>query len=523
MNPDDYQERKENFDQAEAEGGSGLNGDYYAIPGCEGLVQQLMHLLRFGEGLPVVQAGREAGKSSMAVELYSRLSECSWLTLVRCEHQQNIAELLDQITGDFGLQTGSGTGAGAGESLAVLRQFSTQLANNRELAVLILDDVHLLDDQGLGAVLSLLQGNNFPGYGLHLVFFAAPGLVERVDNMGLLDAPVYDFEIPHFSPSELSGFLKSRFPGAPSTLLNATSVQHIWGQSLGSPGIALHLFEQKMMDEQGDNDTGMAIFKSMPKGHLLALGVLIAVLVWAIFAREMGESDEDAPVRETPALAPQREQINERPMDTAVKNAPETPDQKSSPSQTTTEIGQPGLSETLRKSPDVNVEPETSGSAEKVVEAAPTNLPPANKTTTDKKEVPAQGPGKSEPVYLEPPPQLSTGNNNKKSPPTPSGMTADELFLMDQPPETYTLQIIAASRKDALVKYMSSQTNREDLHLYQALREGRAWFVVVTGIFASREEAQQAVAGLPEEQKKAGPWPRQLSDVQSEIAANRRK
>src|SRR5690606_10265160 len=105
------------------------------------------------------------------------------------------------------------------------------------------------------------------------------------------------------------------------------------------------------------------------------------------------------------------------------------------------------------------------------------------------------------------------------SPTRPLGMSAHELFLMDQAAETYTLQIIAASRKDALLKYMSAQANKNELYLYQGLREGRAWFVVVTGIFTTRQEALQAVNDLPQEQKNGGPWPRQLSSIQSEIAA----
>jgi hypothetical protein len=197
---------------------------YYSTPGCEGLLQQLLHLLRFGEGLPIVQAGRSSGKTAMANALYARLDDGSWLAKVCCERDQDIAELLERIVLGFGLHAGSG----AGESLAALRHFSTQLANNKELAVLILDDAHLLDSQGLGAVVSLLQGNNLPGYGLHMAFFCAPGLVERIDEIGLLDAPVYDFEIPLFSPSELSGFLKSRFPASTSSKLSASLVQNIW-------------------------------------------------------------------------------------------------------------------------------------------------------------------------------------------------------------------------------------------------------------------------------------------------------
>src|SRR5690606_3731113 len=134
----------------------------------------------------------------------------------------------------------------------------------------------------LGAVLSLLQGNNLPGYGLHMVFFCAPGLVERIDEIGLLDAPVYDFEIPLFSPSELSGFLKSRFPPAISGKLSAGLVQNIWSQSMGSPGVALGVVSKSDLAsiDRGEVSGSLGFLNSMPKGHLIALFVLVAVLLW---------------------------------------------------------------------------------------------------------------------------------------------------------------------------------------------------------------------------------------------------
>lgn len=463
----------------------GVMQEYYSTPGCEGLIQQLLHLLRFGEGLPIVQAGRQAGKTSMAGDLEKRLADCAWLTLVKCDTDQDIAELLAQITMDFGLEAGPG----AGESLAALRHFSTQLANNRELAILILDDAHLLDSQGLGAVVSLLQGNNFPGYGLHMVFFSAPGLAERVDEIGLLDTPVYDFEVPLFSPSELSGFLKSKYPDAQSASFSGSEVQQVWSQSLGSPGVALRIFGKNIQDNPESAKVNLALIKTIPKGHIIALIVLVAVLLWAAFARNSGNVEEEIIVgRESvPVQLDEKllNQVPEKPKLESVKT-----DEKKSEKLPVIELGQVEATKQVEAiAPKVDASPEKVAQQPVLPKAEPKVAPPAKV-------------------------QRLAG---------PKGMTADELYLMDQAPDTFTLQIIAASRKDALVTYMDKQANKNDLYLYQALREGKVWFVVVTGIFTSRQEALQAVDGLPDNQKKGGPWPRQLSIIHGEIAANRSK
>lgn len=500
-----------------------MSDSYYSVPGCEGLLQQLQHLLRFGEGLPVVQATHGGGKTSMAEELWVRLHDCPWLTLVNCGQPQDLADLLEQICSGFELQANSG----AGESLAALRQFSTQLVNNRELAVLILDDVDVLDDQALGAVLSLLQGNNYPGYGLHLVFFGAPGLVDRVDELALLDAPVYDFEIPHFSPSELSGFLKSRFSGEDSGQLTATVVQGIWGQTMGAPGVAIEIFEQKLSEGTAENDK-LAMVRNMPKGHLIALSVLVGVLVWAIFARNTDEPEQKVPEQLViPALQPSsaNQADAHEPKAQTVSGDAASVEGSAVMDKLPAAIADEDELLAQEQKAQLQLKPQAPEIGKPLQalesESGETTAPPQQPKPVQRESVSATNTPQSEAVYQAPPDKMTKDSSTRPTPPTPSGMTANELFLMDQPPETFTLQVIAASRKDALQSYMAAQKNRDDLYMYQSLREGRAWFIVVTGVFASREDAQLAVAGLPEEQKKAGPWPRQLSDVQREIATNR--
>lgn len=551
MDISDTEESVSISQEARRKTGGGLEKQYYSTPGCEGLLQQLLHLLRFGEGLPVVQAGRSAGKTAMSNSLRNRLNECSWLAQVQCDYDQDIAELLEQIVLGFGLQAGPG----AGESLAALRHFSTQLANNKELGILILDDAHLLDNQALGAVLSLLQGNNLPGYGLHMVFFCAPGLVERIDEIGLLDAPVYDFEIPLFSPSELSGFLKSRFPPVISGKLSAGLVQNIWSQSMGSPGVALAIVGKSDLasQDQGNVRTGLAFLNSMPKGHLIALFVLVAVLLWAAFAREslVPSEGKEPVVIEKPSAQVELANQNNNALSTENTNG--------------AAFVSEGQQEEISALEADEVELQTgefasqldTGRDERLVNEGLTNesldkerlpnrpfakndgnelqdnlqttkefaSPESSQELTQQLKAPQTATQQT--VRQEPGTTVAPANSpvrdmaGKAAPGRPLGMSAHELFLMDQSPETYTLQIIAASRKDALQKYMSAQANKNDLYLYQGLREGKAWFVVVTGIFTTRQEALQAVNDLPPEQKKGGPWPRQLSSIQSEIAVNR--
>ena len=56
-----------------------------------------------------------------------------------------------------------------------------------------------------------------------------------------------------------------------------------------------------------------------------------------------------------------------------------------------------------------------------------------------------------------------------------------------------------------------------NLYIYQGLRKGKRWYMVVLAPYTSKDEATSALKLLPEKQAKAGPWPKKISSVQSEI------
>jgi DamX protein len=56
--------------------------------------------------------------------------------------------------------------------------------------------------------------------------------------------------------------------------------------------------------------------------------------------------------------------------------------------------------------------------------------------------------------------------------------------------------------------------------VFKSLRQGKDWFVVVIGHYPSSARARQAIDSLPELQKKASPWPRDLKTIKKEIIGN---
>lgn len=119
---------------------------------------------------------------------------------------------------------------------------------------------------------------------------------------------------------------------------------------------------------------------------------------------------------------------------------------------------------------------------------------------------------------------LSGVSKNSESAPSSSGkvkLSADEKYLLKLERNRFALQILGARTRPSIDQFLVRQSNRADLRVYVTRRQGRVWYVVLAGNYPDSDSARQAIATLPAEQKKSGPWPKQFGDVQAEIKAFR--
>ncbi|KEY58664.1 SPOR domain-containing protein [Serratia sp. DD3] len=88
--------------------------------------------------------------------------------------------------------------------------------------------------------------------------------------------------------------------------------------------------------------------------------------------------------------------------------------------------------------------------------------------------------------------------------------------LKSAPGSHYTLQLSGASRSDTLNAF-AKQQNLQHFTVYETKRDGKPWYVLVAGNYASSEEAKRAIATLPAEVQAKKPWARPVSQVQQEL------
>ncbi|EBV4489537.1 cell division protein DamX [Salmonella enterica subsp. enterica serovar Newport] len=138
--------------------------------------------------------------------------------------------------------------------------------------------------------------------------------------------------------------------------------------------------------------------------------------------------------------------------------------------------------------------------------AAPAATPKAT-TTTAAPTVTAS----AAPVQTAKPAQAST------TPVAGGGKSAGNVGALKSAPSShYTLQLSSSSNYDNLNGWAKKE-NLKNYVVYETTRNGQPWYVLVTGIYASKEDAKRAVSTLPADVQAKNPWAKPLHQVQADL------
>lgn len=88
--------------------------------------------------------------------------------------------------------------------------------------------------------------------------------------------------------------------------------------------------------------------------------------------------------------------------------------------------------------------------------------------------------------------------------------------IQNAPASHFTLQLSGASRPDTLKAY-AKQHNLAHSWVYETKRDGKSWYVLVTGVYASSTEAKQAIATLPADVQAKKPWVKPIRQVKQDL------
>lgn len=482
------------------------------------ILEQLLHLCQFSHNLLVVSGEYGVGKTRMAQALIDALDDADDICFVEGQINSDINSVLAEVYAQFELTSH--------ERFVDLCQKKSEQDG---LVVLIIDNAHHLTDEVILDLIGVLQEN--ADSRLHLVLFSEPYLLGRLESVNVPDIILTDFVLEKFSLAEAVDYLNFRMEMAdylgPEIFIEA-KVEPWWRQSQGQLLLLHEYAQEKLLASVAtpQRSRGYGVYKpSLPVPHIIAASVLVSGL-FLCYLYFGGEPSKKPVVQLT-----ERIPVAIQPELVAHNSSQAASVQVSSLAAVSPVVATEYKSaEAVRSAAASSISVSSVASAEKpqtapvvkqsVVPLAQTNefhsesapkqtKPNSAFSVKDKKTEVSSEPAKA--------------TVKTKSESSVAGSTASQSFseqekiILSWDSSEYTLQLVGLSNEKAAHEFLAAQPNKKELLLFKSLRQGKDWFVVITGHYPSSAKARQAEQNLPESQKKASPWPREVKVIQQEI------
>ncbi|HCJ7374064.1 TPA: cell division protein DamX [Enterobacter hormaechei subsp. xiangfangensis] len=155
--------------------------------------------------------------------------------------------------------------------------------------------------------------------------------------------------------------------------------------------------------------------------------------------------------------------------------------------------------------------PETKAPAQtKPAVSQPVKAPTPAATAAPKATATTAAPAATTPAATTPAaPAAKTGAS-------PGKTTGNVGSLQSASSSNYTLQLSSSSNYDNLNAW-AKKSNLKNYVVYQTTRNGQSWYVLVSGIYASKDEAKRAVSTLPADVQAKNPWAKPIHQVQADL------
>lgn len=483
------------------------------------ILEQLLHLCQFSHNLLVVAGEYGVGKTRMAQALIDALDDADDICFVEGQITSDLNSLLTEVLAQFELT-----------SHDEFTEFCKKKSEQDGLVVLIIDNAHHLTNEVIAELVGLIQKNSESR--LHLVLFSESYLLDRLETINAPDIVLTDFFLEKFSLAEAVDYLNFRMEMAdylgPEIFIE-TKVESWWRQSQGQLLLLHEHAQEKLLASVSapQQARGYGIYRrSLPIPHIIVASVLAGGLFLG-YLYFGGDSSKKSVAKATGPVP--------------VSIQPESAGDKSS------QAVSAQVSSLAVVSPFAAAEYK---SAEAVHSTAASSVPTSGDSAKNQaspvvkqsvvplvqtNEFQSEGMQKQSKLnsvssvkdikraeILNEPVKIAAKTKSDSSVATTESKTSQafsdqEKIILAWDGSEFTLQLMGLSNEKAAHEFIAIQPNKKDLLLFKSLRQGKDWFVVVTGHFANSAKARQAVESLPDSQKKASPWSREIKVIQKEI------
>ncbi|MFU8815126.1 MAG: AAA family ATPase [Pseudomonadales bacterium] len=451
----------------------------------KGHLDKLRHLSQWSRRVVLVTGPRGIGKSAMYRQLSASLEPRAKAARINGSLVNSAHEVLTAIVHGFGLA------APADADAQLLQEIISEHADDQQRAgrycATLVDDADLLEPRAMEQLMALAGRSP-----LRVVMFGEVRLVRAVERQAdLLDVEWHEIRLAGFTLQEVRAYLQWRFSrvGYRQPLpFSDAQIRDLARLSEGLPGRIDQMANVLMTKVQA---RGVATpRRRFPPLHTALLAVLVVVL-GLVYLLQPGSEPGSGSARQVTAV----ERI-------------EIPRGQAADADAGAAI--PGRAETL------GVTRADAGSPATAITGPPpaTEPPPATvPPPAPRQETP---PVSAAPAAAAPQPPAAPAQEARPDPQPavqrPAG-ARDARWVMAQPGDAYTVQLVTLSSAERVAQYLASQPDPSQFASYRLQRDGRILHVVVFGSFPSRDAAEAASRRLPASVGSVQPWIRPFAHV----------
>jgi type II secretory pathway predicted ATPase ExeA len=485
--------RKLNFDDDPFQ--NGYSGKiFFTTAELQHRLDLIKHLLEFSQQLILIKGIAKVGKTSFAQHLMASSGD-NWL-ICRIDATGDIDPdtLVKTMLSEY--QAGIDDGP---ETISLINKYLEYCYKNDKTPVLVIDNADKLNPTTLGFIFQLVEFREQNRF-IRVVLIGSDLLSQKLNKISeenLAPGIVHEVNIPVFSLEETAAYLRFRLGvcGGPEDIFSEKEISRIHKVSVGVAGDINFLAKQGLIDpaELKPETSGLKTTEKftnniLPIGSVVIGALLVTFMLlssWSYFRKDDHLKGESKPLR-LPAEAL-----------TTGSNLPE----------------ELILQETLSAADDTRGLP------------LPVEIPQELKL-----QIRQQGPGlqpekeinsADEPGsnVLEPVKELLTASSKAAS----SSEIRGNDWLLRQPDDGYVIQLIGALEMATINRFIQlTEIDTNELALYQTLKSNENWYVLVYGLYDSREQARVTMNTLSAEVRAGKPWLKAMTAIHAEIKVGQR-
>ncbi len=467
----------------------------------------IRHLIQHSEQLLLILADQGSGKSTLLYQIKIQADK-DWKVFNVCGHPDISEErLLKNLLNIFNVRSDGKTLATLRETL---RSHIAATRYNNQLPLLLVDDAHMLPLDTLHLLLDLVMTGEKQTR-LRMVLFCEPQITSvfaAPEFSQVRNTLIHTLDIPSLSERQVDEYLKFRLEEGRYTQqspFSGMTVRTLFEQSEGRIGrlnplaqqIMNQALEERLQHQQESPAATTKTYKIAGLGIFLVLFVgLLLGLQWLKdhFFAAQPVATESLTLPKQPL--PLHSEIENSGSDLEVnllKPAEENQGMgaQSLPNEESQEKPQDIRAATLQVDME-NVKGEE------------------NSADTDNLSV-------SETPETAPKAAAATAVNNSEHSSIAGVKSAH--WLSQQNAQHYSIQILGSYTLEGVSRFIRKYNIDSDMAMYLTQHNKRDWYVLIYGIYPTRQEAQQALRRLPSDlRSKTKPWLRSVSSIQAAIA-----